>query len=472
MDIILDANTSLHRMAGGIGASWHAIGPDVPWYDSLICRHNRGARGSAFGANPPLRMERQWRQIEAYARWLGLSFVRVEFDRRMFEPERGRFTFDNEECRTLLRILRCCRRIGADVFFTHMHADVEWNAHPGVNRLQSAPRDVDAFVHGLGELCERLVVGQGLTCIKYLCLSNEPGGAWGWWLGADGKPCSLMPAVHAMRRELDRRKLPIKISGPDWCSLDQDTPDYDLEDPAMEALDAHRYSDDPEPHLFERWVALARRRGVPFFLSEYGAWTGPNIFTNPDPEGDTVANYDAQLVNVARVLGGLNLGVDGFNRWSFLNRGDLDGQFQLVNTWDRIRWQYLDTVTPATVPCYTFAILSRFLPKRSTVLKTAVEGDGELVAAAVRTPRGGSSLFLLNTGADRARVTLRAEGLAAETVLPRHVVTEAALAKSGFALEPTGEVALRAGRGTALTLPSRSVTALSNHRAAKLARHS
>ena len=29
-----------------------------------------------------------------------------------------------------------------------------------------------------------------------------------------------------------------------------------------------------------------------------------------------------------------NAGVDGFNRWSFLNRGDLDGQWQFVDTWD------------------------------------------------------------------------------------------------------------------------------------------
>jgi len=30
---------------------------------------------------------------------------------------------------------------------------------------------------------------------------------------------------------------------------------------------------------------------------------------------------------------GINAGVDGFNRWSFINRGDLDGQWQLLRTW-------------------------------------------------------------------------------------------------------------------------------------------
>ena len=51
-----------HRMAGGIGASWHAIRKQLP-----------GHRGSAWGANPPLEYEKAWRQIYQHASWLGLD---------------------------------------------------------------------------------------------------------------------------------------------------------------------------------------------------------------------------------------------------------------------------------------------------------------------------------------------------------------------------------------------------------------
>ena len=37
--------------------------------------------------------------------WLGLDWLRVEMDRRMYEPQKGQFDWDNEEMRTLYRSL-------------------------------------------------------------------------------------------------------------------------------------------------------------------------------------------------------------------------------------------------------------------------------------------------------------------------------------------------------------------------------
>ena len=86
-------------------------------------------------------------------------------------------------------------------------------------------------------------------------------------------------------------------------------------------------------------IAKAHARGVPFFFSELGTWVGK------DPEGWPVSavprSYANQLHNAEKVIHGINLGMDGFNRWSFTNRGDLDGQWQLVRTWDKAEWEFL-----------------------------------------------------------------------------------------------------------------------------------
>jgi hypothetical protein len=37
----------------------------------------------------------------------------------------------------------------------------------------------------------------------------------------------------------------------------------------------------------------------------------------------------------------MEAGVSAFNRWSFTNRGDLDGQWQLIRTWDMENKKYL-----------------------------------------------------------------------------------------------------------------------------------
>ena len=56
----------------------------------------------------------------------------------------------------------------------------------------------------------------------------------------------------------------------------------------------------------------------------------------------------------------MNMGADAFNRWSFVNRGDLDGQWQLIHTWDREKKQYLKKIEPEPAAYYGFAMLITF----------------------------------------------------------------------------------------------------------------
>lgn len=433
--IDIDTTNVKHTMAGGAGASWHAIGPTAHWYKDLILgKLNRNCRGSGWGGNPPLGNAEAWNDLRSHARWLGLNFVRVEIDMRMYEPKRGQFDWQNDEMATLYQILDYCQQNNVDVFLTQMWADVEWNAFEGAGRLQSAPKSVEDFAHGMATLMEYLTKTKHYTCIRWLCIVNEPGREFSWWQGSDGKPANLMPALHAVRAELDRRDIGVALSGPDWSSLGQNTPEFDLNDNVVGAFDAHDYTCFPDAQLQELWADSAHQRGIPFFVTEFGDWAGGDPFTT-DSSAPSPKSYPNQLVNAEKVIQGLNMGVDGFNRWSFVNRGDLDGQWQLVRTFDTDRWQYLKRVVPEPVPYYSYGILTRFMAKQSTVLQTAVTGSN-LVAATLQSPGGDLSLYVLNKSGAPQNVTLRFSNLKRSYVFHKYLVTEASLRRADVRMDP------------------------------------
>lgn len=431
VSITVNPDRVTHTMAAGAGASWHAIGPTVFSYKDLVNRANRNARGSGYGGNPPLEFRDAWDDLLRHARWLGLNFIRVEIDMRMYEPERGRFDWENEEMRTLYRILDYCQENGVDVFFTQMFADVEWNAFPGISRLQSAPRSVPDFATGLATLMEHLIKSRGYSCIRWLCITNEPGFPACWWIGHDGKPANAMPTMQAVRDELDRRGTDVMLSGPDWCDLSQNSSDYDLDSPLLGALDAHHYRETASVDLIRMWVDRAHARGLPFFQSEFGSWCGDNPFENPT--SDAPASYSNQLLNAEKFIGGLNAGVDGFNRWSFVNRGDLDGKWQLVRTWDPRKWDYYERVTPEPVPYIAYGILTRFMAKYSDILQT-VAGDDSVAASAIRSPRGNLTVYVLNKSDAGRRISLSICGPAREIF--KYQVSRAFVESPGHHLEP------------------------------------
>jgi len=367
--------------------------------------------------------------------------------------------------RTLYRILDLCEANRVDGFFTQMWNDVDWNAHEGVHPLQSAPKSIPDFARGLGELCEHLLRHRHYTCIRWLCINNERGIADCWWLGPGRRIESITPVPRAVREELDWRGLALPLSAPDFYTLayiGQGPFDFDA---WVGAFDAHTYVESPEDYarFTRQWVEYARARGKPFFISEMGdfalGWQG----SSPGPR-----LYGTQQSIARKVLTGLNLGVDGFSRWSFVNRGDLDGQFQLVRTWDMDRRAYLPRVEPEPVPYYAYGLLTRFQAKHSEILKvTGAEGTS-LVAAALRSPAGQLTVYLLNQETRDLAVNLRLHGVKSDRKWFEYQADEKALAEPGFRLAPkalaVGPVA--GARIARLTLPARSLTVLTTYRLA------
>lgn len=461
--IRVNGDKVVHTMAGGAGASWQAIGSTGFWYKATKYGHRPGirCRGSGWGGTPTLDYPQAWDDLRRHARWLGLDFVRVEVDMRMYEPERGKFDWDNDEMRMLYRILDVCQESQADVFLTQMWQDVEWNAIEDVSRLTSAPKSVPDFATGLGTLVERLVKKKGYTCIRWLCLVNEPPA---WWIGPNGKPTSLMPAIHAVRAELDRRGLAaVGISGPDYSRWPpySKSPIFDWADPAVAAFDVHDYG----PLPTAPWgplVEQAHARRIPFFLTELGSWVGADV--NGTPRSATPALYGNQLLNAAKILRGINLGADGFNRWSFTNRGDLDGQWQLVRTWDREKWEFLPQVTPEPVPYYCYGILTRFMAKHSSILETRVEGE-HVFAAALRSPMGSVTIYVLNRSAAPEPIDLTLTGVKGLESFQKYQITAAIIEKDDYQMDPLASYTF-AGGGLNIheTAPPQSITIFSSYR--------
>ena len=456
----------VHVMAGGIGTSWHATGPTVVHYPDLIERDNRTCKGSAYGGNPPLTpaYDRAWADLVGHARWLGLDFIRVEVGMDMWEPQREQFTWDSAEMKTLYRILDCCQANQVDVYLSMMWQGVAWNAHPGICMLQSSPRSLADFTTGYATLIERLVKDKGYTCIHWVTVSNEPGMLWGWWTGADRKPDSIMPAIHAMRAALDQRGLKdLALCGSDGPRITSGNSDPG--DPALGALSIHDYSGDVTAAKYQAEVRLARDRDVPFFVAEFGRFFMAEFegaqMAMGGPRSETPKSYREQLLNAHKVLQGLNNGVDGFSRWSFVNRGDLDGQWQMVRTWQPNRWNFYQEVKPEPVPYYCYGILTRFAAKHSTVLLSHSDRP-DLIATTLRSPKGGLTIYLLNLSDQPLAAGIALAGVREDLSLQCYQVTEAGLQRPDFTLAAIAAqpVSARVPSFTA-TLPARSITAYS-----------
>jgi len=445
-------------MAGGIGASWHAISEDSidedPGYTWALRYVN--SRGSAWGGNPPVTDTAGWDQLYDHAAWLGLSFIRVEMSARMYEPEKNRFDWDNEEMAALCKILDWAEANHADVFLQQMWSNVKWNAYPGVQPLLSAPRSLSDFAEGIATLVEYLTKTRGYTCIRWVCITNEPpGGSWGSWWSMGETNAPLTPALKEVRNALDRKKIDIPISGPDWTDLPVFDPAKIDFDGYIGAYDIHSYQgiDSAKQKIVEDWAEWARIHGKPLFLSEIGNMALGWQDTNPGPK-----SFTAALSNAESILRGLEAGAGAFNRWSFTNRGDLDGQWQLVRTWDTENKRYLDTIGIEPAAFYGYGIITRFCAKHSSVVHTEQVPDSCILTQTLRSPDGVLTTYILNKS-DQERIAIIKINGASIGKLYLYQVTELK-AKQGFRMDPLQEVAARNGKEFTLSLPGHSISTL------------
>ena len=272
---------------------------------------------------------------------------------------------------------------------------LSWQCGGSGQAVAQCPYSIPEWAYGIGEL-DHLMRVKGYTCIRWVSVANEPGhDNFSWWQDSDMKSVPFSPSLKAVREEFDRRGLVVPISAPDGPTCRNSSTEVDF-DNYVGAYDLHSYnavfdSMPGEYNLTEaerrmsQWAEWAHARNKTFFIFQSLApWPMEGAALGADR-----LLYQSGLKNASLVVRGINAGVDGFNRWSFTNRGDLDGQWQFVRAWDAGRDKLLDTFAPQPNSYYLFAMLSRYLPKYAEVLASRVdapylEEDRKLVAAALR----------------------------------------------------------------------------------------
>jgi len=173
------------------------------------------------------------------------------------------------------------------------------------------------------------------------------------------------------------------------------------------------------------WVDFANSKGKPFFLTEIGSMNYGWCTNSSAPGG-----YFANLSNAEIILRGLRLGVEGFNRWSFNNRGDLDGQWQLVDTWDTGKDALLPAFRPHANAYWLYGLITRFFKKHSALLESHVDGvvrgwQQYLLSETLRSPDGHLNVFVLCHTEQEQPFTLHLEGLEMPRTFHRYRITEA-----------------------------------------------
>jgi hypothetical protein len=241
-------------------------------------------------------------------------------------------------------------------------------------------------------------------------------------------------AWKKVRETLDAKGILIPLSGPDWTDLPPfDSTKIDFNS-FLGAYDIHSYGgiDYDGEAIIHNWASWAHQHNKPFFLSEFGnmklGWGG----SNPGPK-----SFAASLSNASDVVRSMNMGADAFNRWSFVNRGDLDGQWQLIHTWDRDSKRYLKKIYPEPAAYYGFAMLSRFIGKYPDLIfwQTNMCIDGVKLTA-FRNRNGSIGILFVNNEKRPIRISLTLSGAEDKLDFNLYQVTELLVTAPEFKLQP------------------------------------
>jgi hypothetical protein len=351
---------------------------------------------------------------------LKIGCVRFMLPPDGFITRRGTMDFDSVHFQHLERLNAWASANGAsivlDTMYVPRHLQVKGDDGPGWADHNRAALNPSAFAESFaGPLLDYCLSERGWTQIRYYSPINEPlyGGVYHHPRGDTYRAYAGLLA--SLRKELaDRDLVPQRVSllapgSPsvtDWPIPDFHSRGLDL-DPLVDGYDQHAYhgrfdhdapnANGPTVPLGElvsrhlaAHVAYAKSKGKPFLITKlgsvyYGADKG-------DPNGP--ATHEAFLLDAELAVRAINAGVSGLMRWSFLNPGDIDGRWGLLNLEDGVYKRAENTF-------YGYATLIRYARPHSDVLDVQVESSlhpwPHAHACALRkTPQGDVTLLVVN----------------------------------------------------------------------------
>jgi len=422
------------RMESGIGASWHSL---------IFPTAAHG--GSGFGGSPPVLpiYEGLWQSIEEQATTIGLKFIRAEFSWAGIQPTINHLAIESQEMRILERILSWADRNDADVLLQCMWGGTHWHALPDLKddpvwETCSAPADIEVSTAVWQNLLDYLRLQKSHRCIRWIHLVNEPGVSW-WrlrrgefspeektqqmaYLGlAQEKAAAMLreyhPDISLMGAGLTDIPRDIVLAEQPWFAS-ADVVDFhtygacfDHEDPANLAVPwAYRMKDRIETHL-ARMTAEAHAAGKPLFLTEFGSMAygwGEQHPQHPGP-----STFHALLKDAELIIRALTVGVGALCRWSFVNRGDQDGLWQIIDTWDPQRKCWLDCAHPQPTTALVLSRIMQLVGKRNYIFPVSVVSDSEselvdIHAIAIGTTDDhAENVLVVNHGCAPVQVMLR-----------------------------------------------------------------
>ena len=162
------------------------------------------------------------------------------------------------------------------------------------------------------------------------------------------------------------------------------------------------------------------------------------------------------------------MGVEGFNRWSFINRGDLDGHWQMIDTWDPATKTLLKSFPPKPNAYFVYGLISRLTAKHSTLVATEVGGrpdrrDKPRVCRGAPQPESPMYWIIVNDAPRAWPARLRVSG-ANRSRLHQYQVTFQQKDNLSLKIAPAFKARLKAGEAVfSDELPAMSLTIYSTY---------
>ena len=122
-----------------------------------------------------------WELLRQRVGYMRLQKIRMMIMPEWYEPEKGVFSWDNPEVRSVCRILDIAEEFGVRVNLTLWGAHASknsWLAIPGCVHWVSPPNDLDAWSENFCALLHWLIRVKGYTCIREITPYNEPNPAY------------------------------------------------------------------------------------------------------------------------------------------------------------------------------------------------------------------------------------------------------------------------------------------------------
>lgn len=326
--------------------------------------------------------EAHWEMDSKRIRTVQPKVARVWFQIDWMEPAKGVYTWDSPKMKAFYKYLDAFKAAGTEIelnFGWKVGSAVhDWFPFPGIDPVESAPLDLDAYAASASALLRELIDRRGYDNVKYMTFYNEPNGSWDFDVPGDGSVDEQAYYAEMVRKTSERLKRdglrdrieiwgPEETGAPGWTRY--------MKEHADDVIDGYSFHVYGETYTGLGEAFAARQQfvgGKPLHLTEFG-WAD-----------DNASNWNAGYAN--SVIQAANMGVKSALMWQLNGvwthdpNGGTNGTYTM---WDSL----LLGLTPRKT-FYSAGMLNRYVPGHSQVLKVDTGGSEELRAAAFRSRDG------------------------------------------------------------------------------------